>query len=68
VSAPLQVWLDRDGALLRLRLARPKANILDAEMIAAVASAFAQHREPGRIRAALVDHEGPHFRFGASVE
>jgi cyclohexa-1,5-dienecarbonyl-CoA hydratase len=68
VSAPLQVWLDRDGALLRLRLARPKANILDAEMIAAVASAFAQHREPGRIRAALVDHEGPHFSFGASVE
>ena len=68
MSAPLQVWLDRDGALLRLRLARPKANILDAEMIAAVASAFAQHREPGRIRAALVDHEGPHFSFGASVE
>ena len=68
MSAPLQVWLDRDGALLRLRLARPKANILDGEMIAAVASAFAQHREPGRIRAALVDHEGPHFSFGASVE
>jgi hypothetical protein len=24
---PLKVWLERDGALLRLTLARPKANI-----------------------------------------
>jgi cyclohexa-1,5-dienecarbonyl-CoA hydratase len=67
-QAPLQVWIDRDGGLLRLRLARPKANILDAEMIATIASVFAQHRDPGAIRAALVDHEGPHFSFGASVE
>lgn len=68
MSAPLKVWTDRDGALLRLRLARPKANILDAQMIAAMAAAFGAHREPGAIRAALVDHEGPHFSFGASVE
>ena len=68
MTAPLQVWMDRDGGLLRLRLARPKANILDAAMIGAIASAFAQYREPGPIRAALVDHEGPHFSFGASVE
>ncbi len=68
MNAPLKVWTDRDGALLRLRLARPKANILDAQMIAAIAAAFAGHREPGAIRAALVDHEGPHFSFGASVE
>ena len=67
-AAPLQVWIEKDGALLRLRLARPKANILDAEMIGAIAAAFALHRDPGRIRAALVDHEGPHFSFGASVE
>ncbi len=35
-SKPLKDWLELDGALLRLRLARPKANIVDAEMIAAL--------------------------------
>jgi cyclohexa-1,5-dienecarbonyl-CoA hydratase len=67
-ESPLRVWLDRDGALLRLRLNRPKANVLDAAMIAAVAHALAEHGKPGAIRAALIDAEGPHFSFGASVE
>jgi cyclohexa-1,5-dienecarbonyl-CoA hydratase len=67
-ESPLRVWLDRDGALLRLRLSRPKANVLDAAMIAAVAHALAEHGKPGAIRAALIDAEGPHFSFGASVE
>ena len=67
-DGPLKVWLERDGALLRLRLARPKANLIDAAMIAALAGAFAQHRDNAGLLAALVDHEGPHFSFGASVE
>lgn len=67
-DSPLKVWRDRDGALLRLRLNRPKANIVDAAMIAALAAAFAEYRDPGAIRAALLDAEGPHFSFGASVE
>jgi cyclohexa-1,5-dienecarbonyl-CoA hydratase len=67
-DSPLRVWLDRDGALLRLRLDRPKANVLDAAMIAAGARALAEHGKPGAIRAALIDAEGPHFSFGASVE
>ena len=33
---PLKAWLERDGGLLRLRLARPKANIVDAAMIGAL--------------------------------
>ena len=37
-DSPLKVWLERDGALLRLRLARPKAIIIDAAMIAALAA------------------------------
>jgi len=32
-ESPLRHWVDRDGALLRLRLARPKANLIDAAMI-----------------------------------
>jgi cyclohexa-1,5-dienecarbonyl-CoA hydratase len=65
---PLNVWLDREGALLRLRLARPKANIVDARMIAALRAAFDAHRATGALRGVLLDAEGPHFSFGASVE
>jgi len=67
-DTPLKGWLDRDGALLRLRLNRPKANVIDAATISAVATALAERRAPGAIRAALIDAEGPHFSFGASVE
>lgn len=67
-EGPLKVWLEREGALLRLRLARPKANIVDAAMIKALDEAFSAHAGNASLRAALVDHEGPHFSFGASVE
>lgn len=67
-AAPVKVWLERDARLLRLRLARPKANLLDAAMVAALDAAFAQHAQSQDLLAALVDHEGPHFSFGASVE
>src|SRR5512144_1127488 len=67
-ASPLRVWLERDGALLRVRLARPKANIVDATMIAALASAFGEHRTTVGLRGVLLDAEGPHFSFGASVE
>ena len=67
-ESPLKVWLERGGALLRLRLARPKANIVDAAMIAALRAAFAAHRGRAGLLAALLDAEGPHFSFGASVE
>ncbi|HJM49190.1 MAG TPA: cyclohexa-1,5-dienecarbonyl-CoA hydratase [Alphaproteobacteria bacterium] len=64
----LKVWLDREGRLLRLRLNRPKANIVDAEMIAALAKALAEHAETSGLAAVLLDAEGPNFSFGASVE
>ncbi|MGA7984018.1 MAG: cyclohexa-1,5-dienecarbonyl-CoA hydratase [Burkholderiales bacterium] len=67
-ETPLKVWIEREGALLRLRLARPKANILDAAMIAALERAFAEHAGSAALRGVLIDHEGPHFSFGASVE
>jgi len=67
-DGPLKVWLERDGALLRLTLARPKANLIDAAMIAALSKALAHHRTQRGLRGVLVDAEGPHFSFGASVE
>ena len=67
-AAPLHVELEKDGALLRLRLSRPKANIIDAEMIAALRAALHEHLSGARLRAVLLEAEGPHFSFGASVE
>lgn len=67
-DAPLEVWRERDGRLLRLRLNRPKANIIDAEMVAALDAAFAGLDENRDAQAVLLDHAGPHFSFGASVE
>jgi cyclohexa-1,5-dienecarbonyl-CoA hydratase len=67
-DAPLKVWLEKDGALLRLRLARPRANLIDAQLIAALSAVFQSYRNNSNLLAALIDHEGPHFSFGASVE
>ena len=67
-ATPLNVELEKDGALLRLRLSRPKANIVDAAMIAALRAALREHLPGTRLRAVLLTAEGPHFSFGASVE
>jgi len=67
-ATPLHVELEKDGGLLRLRLSRPKANIVDAAMIAALREALREHLPGARLRAVLLEAEGPHFSFGASVE
>ena len=68
MSGPLQAWLERDGRLLRLRLDRPKANILDAAMIGALEEAFAKQGSAEALRGVLIDAGGAHFSFGASIE
>ena len=67
-DSPLKAWLDRDDSLLRLRLARPKANLIDAAMISALNHALSEHVSNPDISCVLLDAEGPHFSFGASVE
>ena len=67
-DSPLKIWLDRDDSLLRLRLARPRANLVDAAMIAALDHALSDHASNPNISCVLLDAEGPHFSFGASVE
>lgn len=67
-ASPIESWLDRDGRLLRLRLNRPKANIVDAAMIAALDAALVANRDNPDISAVLLDAAGPHFSFGASIE
>ncbi len=67
-TSPLKVWFEAEGRLLRLRLSRPKANIVDAAMIAALDAALNEHLDNAGLSAMLLDAEGPHFSFGASVE
>jgi cyclohexa-1,5-dienecarbonyl-CoA hydratase len=67
-ESPLKVSLERDGSLLRLTLARPKANIVDAAMIAALRTALEEYQPQPHLKAVLLAAEGPHFSFGASVD
>ena len=66
MSAPLEVHFEAGERLMRLHLSRPKANLSDAEMIAALEAAFARP-VPAALSAILIDAEGPSFSFGASV-
>lgn len=67
-DSPVRAWLEREGALLRLRLARPRANLIDAAMIGGLKLELAGRRDATGILAVLLDAEGPSFSFGASVE
>lgn len=59
----------REGAVLRITLDRPKANILDTEMIGAISAAIQEaEAEAPRLKAIVFDASGPNFSFGASVE
>lgn len=68
MTSPLKVWFEAEGRLLRLRLSRPKANLIDAKMIAALDAALAEHLSNRQLSAVLLDADGSHFSFGASVE
>jgi cyclohexa-1,5-dienecarbonyl-CoA hydratase len=68
LTTPLRVRLEQEGHLLRLCLARPKANIVDRAMIAALDAALAEHLPRADLLGVIVDAEGPQFSFGASVE
>lgn len=66
MTRPLEVRFEAEDRIMRLHLARPKANLIDAEMIAALTEAFARPA-PSALSAILIDAEGPNFSFGASV-
>ena len=67
-TTPLRVALEEDGRLLRLTLAAPKANIIDTAMIQALRTAAHDAQDMPALRAMLIDHDGPNFSFGASVQ
>ena len=55
MSGPLKIWFDRQGSLLRLRLDRPKANIVDAAMIAALDTALVDNLGGTDLKAVLLE-------------
>ncbi|MCA9669995.1 MAG: enoyl-CoA hydratase/isomerase family protein [Myxococcales bacterium] len=67
---PVLRSVERDGALVRLTLSRPKANVLDAPMVSALRGELAWLQDEARDKLKLIVFEGAgkHFSFGASVE
>jgi len=68
MTDPVMTSLERDNRVLCVRLARPKANIVDSKMVAALGKAFGDVARMPQLKAVLLGSEGPHFSFGASVE
>ncbi len=66
-GVPLRVSTESDGRLLRLTLAAPRANLIDMAMADAVRAALDAHRDDRALLAVLIDHDGPHFSYGASI-
>ncbi len=59
---------DHDGRVARLILARSPGNILDAEMVACLRRHVATLADDAPLAAVILESEGKHFSFGASVE
>jgi len=59
---------DYDGAVGRVILAAPKGNILDGAMMKEIQEAIDEAGTDPNMKLLLLDHDGNHFSFGASVE
>lgn len=57
-----------EGRVARVILAAPKANVLDATMVSELDRIFASLERQTNLHAIVLEAEGPHFSFGASVE
>ena len=67
-SAPVRVMRLEGGAVLHVLLSRPKGNIVDTEMVAALRETIREECADNSVLAILLEGEGEHFSFGASVE
>jgi cyclohexa-1,5-dienecarbonyl-CoA hydratase len=67
-EATVRSELIEDGRLLRVILDSGRGNVIDSATIAGLREVLARHVRTPRLRGWMLDHEGPHFSFGASVE
>lgn len=56
-----------EGRVLRIMLARPKANVLDTEMLGELHTAFLEAKDDPKLKMILLRGAGANFSFGASV-
>lgn len=63
-----RVRFERGGRVARVSLAAPKANVLDRVMVTQLNAIFADLADQTELRAIVIEGEGDHFSFGASVE
>ena len=64
----IELRFEENGALARMVLNAPKANILDAEMISEATEAIRSAAGRAEVKLLVVTGAGDHFSFGASVE
>lgn len=63
-----RLQLDEGRGVAHVFLAAPKANILDAQMITELDAIFESLEHERALHAIVIEGDGPHFSFGASVE
>lgn len=69
MSSPVRFSTERSGQIDRIVFDRPKGNVLDLEMLAAIRERIEQiTADPGSCKLLVFEGAGPHFSFGASVE
>jgi len=59
-------WLE-EGTIWRIALSAGKGNIIDEALIEDLTDVFRRAAETRHLKAILLEGEGPHFSFGASV-
>ncbi|MCJ7629531.1 MAG: hypothetical protein MUO50_14240, partial [Longimicrobiales bacterium] len=67
-DGPIRLEVLDGGAIWRVVLATPKANILDMEKCGVLSELFAEAARVRELKAVIIEGEGPHFSFGASVQ
>ncbi|MFC1791676.1 enoyl-CoA hydratase-related protein [Gemmatimonadota bacterium] len=66
-DGPVRLESQEEGAIWRVVLNTPKANILDTEKLELLCEIFTDAAGARDLKAIVIEGEGPHFSFGASV-
>lgn len=67
-ETPMRVDALEGGAVWRVLLSTPKANLLDRRMSEALTAMFEEARRDTKVKAIVIEGDGPNFSFGASVK
>lgn len=67
-NGTVRVEVLENGAVWRLVIDAPKANVLDAAKVAMLTTAYERAAQEEHLKAVVIEGEGKHFSFGASVE